>query len=49
MRARLVWIAALLLALSLFGFAAEPSRTVVLTQIGEHPSFDAAQPRLTSP
>jgi len=37
MRARLVWIAAKL------------SRTVALTLIGEHPSLDAAQPRLTSP
>ena len=45
----LAWIAALLLALSLFGFVAESSRTVALTLIVERPSLDAAQPRLTSP
>lgn len=43
MRAFIAWAAALLLALSPSGFAAEPSRTVALTQIVEHPSLDAAR------
>ena len=44
MRAFIAWAAALLLALPSFGFATEPSRTVALTQIVEHPSLDAAPP-----
>ena len=43
MRTFMVWAAALLLALSPSAFAAEPSRTVALTQIVEHPSLDAAR------
>lgn len=43
MRAFIAWTTALLLALPSFGFAAEPSRTVALTQIVEHPSLDAAR------
>ena len=43
MRAFIAWAAALLLALPSFGFATEPSRTVALTQIVEHPSLDAAR------
>ena len=44
MRTLTVWtIAALWLALSPFSFAAEPSKTVALTQIVEHPSLDAAR------
>lgn len=38
-----VWTAALLLTLSSCGFAAEPSKTIALTQIVEHPSLDAAR------
>ena len=43
MRTFTVWVTALLLALSSFGFAAEPSKTLALTQIVEHPSLDAAR------
>jgi len=43
MRAFIAWTTALLLALSPSGFATEPSRTVALTQIVEHPSLDAAR------
>ena len=43
MHAFIAWTTALLLALPSFGFAAEPSRMVALTQIVEHPSLDAAR------
>ena len=43
MRTFAIWATALLLALPPFGFAAEPSRTMALTQIVEHPSLDAAR------
>ena len=43
MRTFMGWMTALLLTLPSCGFSAEPSPTVALTQIVEHPSLDAAR------